>query len=118
MKDDPAPCAVAGQEEVGDGETIAFRGRVLAPDGKPAAGAAVYTVAPRPEWESAEPILRARVAQDGTFRFAITRKAFDDATGATPWSMLTVLATADGLGPDWVEVHDPPEGRADAPARR
>ena len=44
----PASRAVAGQAKVGERETIAFRGRVLAPDGKPAAGAGVYTVAPRP----------------------------------------------------------------------
>ena len=87
---------------------IAFRGRVLAPDGRPAAGAGVYTVAPRPGEDSAEPILRAKAAADGTFRFTITREAFEAATDQTPWSMLTVLASADRLGPAWVEVHDPP----------
>ena len=52
--------------------------------------------------------LRAKAAQDGTFHFVITREAFDEATGKTPWSTLTVLASAEGLGLDWVEVHDPP----------
>ena len=108
VKEVPAPLLAEGPEKAGVDETIVFRGRVLAPDGKPAAGAAISTVAPRPGEDDAEPILRAKAAQDGTFRFAIAREAFDDVTGRSPWSMLTVLASAEGLGLDWVEVHDPP----------
>jgi protocatechuate 3,4-dioxygenase beta subunit len=108
-KVDPASRVVAGRLQIGEGEVIAFRGRVLAPDGNPAAGAGLYTVAPRPGEDSAEPILRARAARDGTFRFAITREAFDEATGEEPWSTITVLASTDGLGPDWVDLHRPPD---------
>ncbi len=108
VKEVPAPLLAEGPEKAGVDETIVFRGRVLGPDGKPAAGAAISTVAPRPGEDDAEPIARAKAAQDGTFHFVITREAFDEATGKTPWSTLTVLASAEGLGLDWVEVHDPP----------
>jgi len=105
----PASRAVAGQAKVVERETIEFRGRVLAPDGKPAEGAGVYTVADRPADDSGVPRLRAKAAADGTFRFAITRDAFDTATGGEDsWSSITVLAAADGLGPDWVELSRPP----------
>ena len=58
---------------------------------------------------TAEPILRSesRPGRHVPFRSS-PRAAFDDATGKTPWSTLTVLASAEGLGPDWVELHDPP----------
>ena len=109
MEDASGPRAVAGQAKTGEGEAIAFRGRVLAPDGKPAAGAGVYTTAPRGDGSWGGPDLRTRAAADGSFRFELPRAEL--AAGRDqPWATLTVVAIADGLGPDWVELPKPPDG--------
>ncbi len=89
---------------------ITFRGRVLAPDGKPAAGAGVYTVATRSSEGWAEPVLKSRAGADGSFRFTLPRAELAGAGVDRPWSMVTVVADADGLGPDWVELKQPPDG--------
>ncbi len=94
-----------GQED----NAITFRGRVLTPDGRPAKGAGIYTAFPRENVDHVEPELRARTDGDGMFRFTLAREAFQDAT-ASPWSALTVLAMADGFGPSWVDVQEPPTG--------
>ena len=110
VKDDPAPQAVADRAKAGEGEMIAFRGRVLAPGGKPAAGAGIYTVATRSSEGWAGPVLKTRAGADGSFRFTLPRAELDGAGVDRPWSMVTVVADADGLGPDWVELKQPPDG--------
>ena len=56
MKGAPAPAVAATQPRPIKGETMSVRGRVLAPDGRPAAGANVFTVVnlPRPLTMSVE----------------------------------------------------------------
>ena len=81
----------------------------ISPDGKPEASAILYTIGSVPYPEQPEPVLRARATADGTFRFTLTRSEFDDAIGRGPWSTVTVLAAAEGLGPDWVELRKPPD---------
>ncbi len=99
----------ADQEKGAEGPTITVRGRVLAPDGKPAAGAGVYTIASRPDGDPAEPVLRAKAGADGAYRFAIPGQEFNAVVEAWPWSALTLLAVADGLGPDWIHLKEPPD---------
>jgi RNA polymerase sigma factor (sigma-70 family) len=108
-KVDATPPPVIGRAKAAEGETLAFRGRVLAPDGRPAGGAGVYTVAPRADGNWAAPVLRTRAAADGSFHFDLRRAELDAAGAGQPWSMLTVLASADGLGPDWVALVNPPD---------
>ncbi len=110
VTDGPAPQAGADRAKAGEGEMITFRGRVLAPDGKPAAGAGLYTVATRSAEGWAEPVLKSRAGADGSFRFALPRAELDGAGVDRPWSMVTVVADADGFGPDWVELKEPPDG--------
>jgi RNA polymerase sigma factor (sigma-70 family) len=109
-KVDPAPRAATEPAKAVEGETIAFRGWVADPAGKPAAGAAVYTAAPRADRKRVEPVLRAKADADGAYRFTMTQAEFDAAVGLGPWAALTVLAAADGLGPDWIDLKTPADG--------
>ena len=106
MKDGPAHLAVRAVED--RSEAIAFRGRVLAPDGQPAAGAGVYTVAPRDGGGGAS-----RPQGKGRRRWIVPLHPPQGGTrsrrGGPPLVALTVLATADGLGPDWVDLKKPPD---------
>ena len=59
--------------------TIAFHGRVLGPQGKPVAGASIYTFAPKSE-ESMPAALRTKAASDGKFQFEIVKVELDAVT--------------------------------------
>jgi RNA polymerase sigma factor (sigma-70 family) len=94
----PAPkdvpkAADAGVDATGE---AAYGGRVLDPDGKPVAGAKLYTlyytpkVLPVPE--------RAVTGKDGTFSFRVEKKEFDRTAAARPWDQVLVFAVADGYG--------------------
>jgi RNA polymerase sigma factor (sigma-70 family) len=108
-KDDPPARAVSDRARASTGETITFHGAVLDPARKPAVGAAVFTIAPRAGGGRVEPVLRAKVDADGGYRFVIPREEFGALAEAGPWAALTVLAIADGLGPDWIELKKPPD---------
>jgi RNA polymerase sigma factor (sigma-70 family) len=85
-------------------DTVEVSGLVLMPDGKPAAGAKLFicerdgkSVAPQPATDS-----------DGRFRFAL-------AAAAVP-NPCSLLAMADGLGLDWVDIQ-PTESNRDLTLR-
>ena len=107
---DDAPRSSPDPAKGRDGKTVDFRGKVLGPDGKPAAGAGVFTVAHRLWDESGGPVLRAKADAEGAFRFTVPGSEFDATVEQGPWSNFIVLASADGLGPDWVELKKPAEG--------
>ncbi len=86
-----------------------IKGTVLGPAGKPAAGASVFLFDPGSIRERAEPILKAKTNDKGSFRVTLSKAEFDDAIGRGPWATVTVLATAEGLGPDWVELRKVPD---------
>ncbi len=88
---------------------FSFHGRVLRPDGKPAAGAALHTLVPRPG-EKFKTDMQTQTDRDGRFRFALAKKVVDAALEAGPFAEITVLATAPGLGPDWMAISKPSEG--------
>jgi RNA polymerase sigma factor (sigma-70 family) len=88
-------------------EAVTFRGRVLGPDGKPVVAAAVCTLSPRHQ-EPVEPVLKTKADTDGRFQFDIPRAEFD-AVVALPFASLTILASAPGLGPDWVALRTLPD---------
>ena len=86
-----------------DGETVTFRGRVSWPDGKPAAGAAIYALIPGPG-ETVRTEMKTKTDEDGRFRFTLARSEVDSALESSPFATITVLATAGGVGPDWADI--------------
>ena len=96
----------SSSDRPGDAKTL--RGRVLLPDGKPAAGAAV---ALRVAIHDADdpPLGSAVTDAAGRFEFSFHWPQFDERTGAQP--DLIVVATADNLAPDWKYLrNDEPPG--------
>ena len=83
MKGGPAPAVAATPTRPIKGETMSVRGRVLAPDGKPAAGADVFVVVhlPRPltmSVETSRMLGPARTDAEGRFLLELPRKLFDN----------------------------------------
>jgi RNA polymerase sigma factor (sigma-70 family) len=90
-------------------ESVSLYGRVLGPDGKPASGAMIYTFSPK-RGEPIKAALRPQAGADGKFQFDVSRAEIDAIAEISPFTSLMVVATAPGLGPDWVELRKPPEG--------
>ena len=89
-------------------EILTFHGQVLGPDARPATGAAIYTMLPS-SGGPIKPVFSAKAGVDGKFRFTVPKADFDAVVGHGPWDTVTILAVADGLGPDWVELRSPAE---------
>jgi RNA polymerase sigma factor (sigma-70 family) len=87
-------------------EAIAIDGRVLRPDGKPAAGAVLYTLVPGPGIKI-KTEQKARTDSDGRFRFSLAKTEARAALDAGPFASITILATSEGLGPDWIAITKP-----------
>jgi RNA polymerase sigma factor (sigma-70 family) len=92
---------------------VETKGRVLAPDGKPIAGAPItvwwYAVI-NPAWHhhtfpEAQPRLVATSGPDGTFQAnfpkSIIANAFSTTQTQRPWRWVEVVAGAEGYGPAW-----------------
>ncbi len=84
-------------------EAVVYQGRVLDPDGKPLAKAAVSFLSYRLRNPDDNPI-RAATGADGRFRFAIAGSEFDRSSADEPGLQGTVLAAAPGLGFGMVDV--------------
>jgi hypothetical protein len=97
QKPQPAPAPSPAQDGVVEaGETIRYQGRVLDPDGKPIAGAALQLVSyglKNPD----NPPIRARSDAEGRFRFEVPKSDYDTSMEDHPWSYGTILAHAPGL---------------------
>jgi RNA polymerase sigma factor (sigma-70 family) len=92
-KKEEAKAADIGSAATGE---KAFEGRVLDPDGKPVAGAKLFTLYYTPK---VLPIpVRGASDKDGGFRFSVPRKDFDGSVAARPWDQALVVAVADGYG--------------------
>ncbi|HEY7330712.1 MAG TPA: sigma-70 family RNA polymerase sigma factor [Gemmataceae bacterium] len=99
------------------GDRIEVRGRVLDPDGKPLAGAAItvwwhsrgWVCWHHPDMHSVRPYRGATSGLDGRFRFHFAKAAIKDTylnADARPWHRATIVAVAPGYGPAWVHVWD------------
>ena len=100
LKAQAAPVAVSDRaravEPTEPGETVGYQGRVLDPDGKPFAGAAVHLVSyglKHPE----DPPIRATSDADGRFRFKVLKSDFDTSLEEHPWSYSAIIARVPGL---------------------
>ncbi len=85
-------------------DDIVIRGKVLAPDGKPAEGAQVHLLYPTKL--EPPPELRAETGKDGRFRLALSKSQFDRSYREDPWAMARLAAICPGYGMDWTEWGD------------
>jgi RNA polymerase sigma factor (sigma-70 family) len=85
-----------------DVQTVAVRGRVLDPDGKPFAGAKLYLNYFSPK-EKTYPV-RAASGADGRFAFAFAKSELERTYSDNPWS--EVIAIAPGYGFDIARVEE------------
>lgn len=79
----PVPAATSGRSRPDKGETFSIRGRVLTPDGKLTAGAAVFVVVnlPRPltmSVETSRTLGPARTDAQGHFQLDVPRRLFEN----------------------------------------
>jgi RNA polymerase sigma factor (sigma-70 family) len=82
--------------EAGDKDAVTLQGRVLDPDGKPAAGARLYLLGGN--WKDQSPAkVRATTDRDGRFSLTATR------------DQAPLVAAADGYGPAWTGEFNKPD---------
>ena len=97
--------------------TVAVRGRVLDPDGKPFAGAKIYAYPPHsgrnsdPLFAPGPPRPDATSDADGCFQFAMPDPGFDTLQARATWAHPTVAAMAPGFGPAWASFTTADEAR-------
>jgi RNA polymerase sigma factor (sigma-70 family) len=91
-------------------EWVEVRGRVVDPQGRPVAGAAVHAGWPGDHLRTDRPTFETTSGPDGRFRLRVARpdpmvaSIYTDRRAALPW----VAASAPGLGPGLAEAPDPP----------
>jgi|GEM_PF-5460479 len=80
-----------------------FQGRVTGPDGKPVADAKVYMVPVR-GWNATKELdpVRATTDEKGRFEFEAADMTYTADDGLAARRSSLIIATADGLGPDWM----------------
>ena len=94
LADPPATPMTPAKEKAQGAST--FAGRVLDPAGKPCAGAKLHLLYYTPR---VLPLpVRTTSGTDGSFRFTIARKEFDQSSSVRPWDEAIVVATAPGYG--------------------
>ncbi|MEX0679502.1 MAG: hypothetical protein WD063_20680 [Pirellulales bacterium] len=85
--------------EADAGSQIQLAGKVVDPDGRPAAGAKIYLLQDVPA--VTKPILMAQTKPDGTFALTVAKKEFNTDESSEPWLTAKLIATADGQGMAW-----------------
>jgi RNA polymerase sigma factor (sigma-70 family) len=97
------------------GSTIEVRGRVVAPDGQPMAGAKVYSYRPDPQggdlFSASPPSPDAVSGAGGRFRFSIAGPGLQTLQEPPAWSPPTIVALARGFGPAWTSFTTAEEAR-------
>jgi hypothetical protein len=90
-----------------DSDLVHIRGRVMDPDGKPVAGAAIlvlpYSVV---GVEKAEPLGRWESGRDGRFGITFRKSQIHPPVmnAATPWKGVRIATAVPGYGPAWVSA--------------
>lgn len=97
----PAQAAKAGKPRQAEGDNVEVTGRVLDPDGKPAAGARVYL---DPQTPGEKPMASTTTGKDGRFSLVLSRSRLVDPETKFPLQRVRILATAKGYGFDWLDV--------------
>jgi RNA polymerase sigma factor (sigma-70 family) len=92
-----APNAAPAKEAT---ERVDLKGHVLGPDGKPFRGAKV-TLYRHEAWPDRQAAVSIVTGEDGGFRIATDRETLKFG--------LTLVASADGCGPDWEVVYNQPD---------
>jgi RNA polymerase sigma factor (sigma-70 family) len=101
----PALGQVQPSPQVAESETVAVRGRVLDPGGKPVCGAKVYLARATDDFFSgATSIEPATSGPDGRFEFPISRSELERDRGARWVAPTQVMAVAQGFGCDWTNL--------------
>jgi RNA polymerase sigma factor (sigma-70 family) len=95
-KQSPPPVRAKDEKPANPDEVITYRGRVLDPDGRPFAGAAVSVVVSR-FWRPDDASVRATSDAEGRLEFTIPKSAFNTDHSDKPWSFAPVLARAPGF---------------------
>jgi RNA polymerase sigma factor (sigma-70 family) len=91
----PPSARTAGPERSADG-AIAYRGRVVDPEGKPVKDAKVYLfIYDFKKWSLP---VRAVTGTDGRYEFTVPRSEFGTAFGPEPWKHAAAVALAEGYG--------------------
>jgi RNA polymerase sigma factor (sigma-70 family) len=99
--EDKAPAATPGSRSRAEtSETIAVRGKVLDPEGKPFVGAKLYLASASPKEKTAP--VRATSGEDGHFQFSFARSELDRTFSDNPTGQ--VIAIAKGYGFDVATV--------------
>src|SRR5262249_7394941 len=104
VSEDPKPRqeSASAEQQAGTDDVIAIQGRVLDPEGKPAAGAKIYVprrLKERPASQDDIAVIERGVTdKDGRFKLKLPRK------DAPPDWRVPLIAGADGLGLDWIEL--------------
>ncbi|HEY7427247.1 MAG TPA: sigma-70 family RNA polymerase sigma factor [Gemmataceae bacterium] len=80
---------------------VVVTGRVVGPDGKPAAEARVFL---DPHTEDEKPIVSTTTGKDGSFSFILARSRLLDPETKFPLRRVRIVATAKGYGLDWLDV--------------
>ncbi len=86
------------------GESFIVRGRVIGPDKKPFAGAKLYLGNLQPEKMTEPPKVQVTSGADGRFELSISKSEYEDADTGESWRSVPIIASAQGYGPDWVEL--------------
>jgi RNA polymerase sigma factor (sigma-70 family) len=92
----PPPQSLTAHNASND-KTIKIKGRVLDPDGKPLTGAHLFLLANATQ-ERPDVIVRSRTDKEGSFHFTAKPEILN------PKGKTTLAATANGFGPDWVDL--------------
>jgi RNA polymerase sigma factor (sigma-70 family) len=88
--------AAETKPQAADADTLSYGGRVLDPDGKPAAGAKLYLLYYTPKILLAP--VRATTDSEGHFHFQVAKADFDKTGSNEPWHGTMVVARAEGFG--------------------
>ncbi len=97
----PPPSSPPAAKDKESEKTVSIHGRVLDPDGKPAANVRVYA---DPRTQDEKRMASTTTGKDGRFSFLLARSRLVEPKTKFPLRNIRLLAIAKGYGLDWLEV--------------